>query len=539
MVVAQNGDATAGKSHETAPLLTRDPAESVKYSKSVTYLALLAGFMISMSFGVTQVPLIYVFRLMTCDAYYKNHPEPAPSLDRCGNHEIEAGTARAVSLLGASTTMFGVLNIFVTQWTMKKFGIKSALLISVFWPAVRLAVQNIGVQIGGSKGIIIVQSSQIITILGGPAGYLLALNSYVTEITEHSERTGVLGKLQGCSFLGTSLAYLLGGLVAGQLGIIWPFRVTLGLFLTSCFYVALFLPWLPLNKSDATQSTGISKFFGPLKSLTPQKWTLRSGKVQRQYGAILLATGAFLGVLATGYQSVLLQMYGTDVYHFETTQNGYLISLNIFVRGIFLMFAFPRIISAGRNWFSRNKESKISAGASPTQESVVTRSITQTSDSEVVAAMDEEAEEEPLQPAKLNNELETFDFDLQYTRYSLFIDGILTGSAIFITKGWQMYLISGVLPLAAGTGSSAKGVILQMCAPSERTDALSAITLVEMVARLATTSVFGLLFAVFAEMGQIRLIFICNAGVALLGYLVLMCSRFPPAGSKRFVEEQN
>jgi MFS family permease len=417
---------------------------------------------------------------MTCEAYYTNHAEPAPGLDRCGNHEIEGGTARAVALLGASTTIFGVLNIFVTQWTMKKFGIKTALLISVFWPAVRLAIQNIGIEMGGSEGIIVVQSSQIITILGGPAGYLLALNSYVTEISVHGERTGVLGRLQGCSFIGTALAYLLGGLIAGKLGIIWPFRVTLGLFLTSCFYVALFLPWLPINKGTPSRA-GISKFFGPLKTLTPSKWTLRSGKVKTENGAILLAIGAFLAVLATGYQSVLLQMYGTDVYHFGTTQNGYLISLNIFVRGIFLMFAFPRIISAGRGWFSRIKKTKDAAGNAPRESSV------QQGGSEVVGPLDEEAEEEPLQPAKLNNEQETFDFDLQYTRYSLLVDGILTGSAMFISNGWQLFLIAGILPLAAGTGSSAKGVILQMCDPSERTDALSAITLVEMVARLATS----------------------------------------------------
>lgn len=423
---------------------------------------------------------------MTCDAYYTNHPEPPSTSIRCENHEIEAGTARAVSLLGASTTLFGVLNIFVTQWTIKKFGIKTALLISVFWPAVRLAVQNAGVEMGGSKGITVVQASQIITILGGPAGYFLALNSYVTEITEHSERTGALGMLQGCSFIGTAIAYLAGGIISDAFGIIWPFRVTVGLFLTSCFYVMFFLPWLPPNKSATQISSGLSKFFGPFKIFTPQKWILTSGKVQREYGTILLAVGVFLGVLATGYQSVLLQMYGTDVYHFGTAENGYLISLNIFVRGLFLMLAFPRIISAGRSWFLRRAELEDTEATLAAQSTII-GAPQESNDSEVVEAMDEETEEEPLQPAKLSNQSETFDFDLQYTRYSLLADAILTGGATFISRGWQMYLIAFLLPLAAGTGSSAKGTILQMCTPSERTDALSAITLIEMVARLATS----------------------------------------------------
>jgi MFS family permease len=280
---------------------------------------------------------------MTCEAYYEhNEDTSAPGSDRCDNHTIEAGTARAVALLGAGTTLFGVMNLFVTGWAIKKFGVKAALLVSVFWPAVRLAVQNIGVQTGGTTGIFIVQASQIITVVGGPAGYILALNSFVTEVIEPKERTGALGKLQGCTFFGTASAYMAGGLISDHFGIIAPFRVTVVLFLSSCVYVMVCLPWIPLNKAIATPgSRGISNFLGPFKMFKPQKWVLQSGKVQTEYGTILLGFGVFLGVLATGYQSVLLQMYSTDIYGFGTTENGYLISLNAFVRGVFLTLLFP------------------------------------------------------------------------------------------------------------------------------------------------------------------------------------------------------
>lgn len=422
---------------------------------------------------------------MTCEAYYRTNPEPAPGSDRCSIHEIEAGTARAVSLLGASTTLFGVLNLLITGWAIKKLGAKCALLMSVFWPAVRLAVQNIGVETGGGKGITIIQSSQIITIIGGPAGYLLALNSYVTEVIEPSERTGALGKLQGCSFLGTSIAYLAGGLISDAFGIIAPFRVTLVLFLTSCLYVVLFLPWIPPSGAVATQSSaGLAKFFGPLKIFIPQKWTLRNGRVQMESGTILLGAGVFLGVLATGYIPVLLQMYATDVYHFGTTKNGYLISLNSFIRGLFLTLVFPRVISAGRNWFSSRSNSKKTEACTP-EGSVIPDLPHEPNDFAALEAMDNE--EEPVEPPRLSDERETFAFDLLYTRYSLLADAILTGAASFISQGWQMYLVSALLPFAAGTGSAAKGTILQMCSPAERADALSAITLIEMVARLTTS----------------------------------------------------
>jgi len=50
-------DATI-KVNETTPLLSSEAAQeiSLKYGKSVLYRALLCGFMVSLSFGVTQVP---------------------------------------------------------------------------------------------------------------------------------------------------------------------------------------------------------------------------------------------------------------------------------------------------------------------------------------------------------------------------------------------------------------------------------------------------------------------------------------------------
>jgi MFS family permease len=303
---------------------------------------------------LTRTSLVYVFRLMTCNAYYDTHPEPPSGTDRCSNHQIEADTAQAVALLGASTAFFGIANLFITGWTIKKLGIKSALLIQVFWPAVRLTIQNIGVMTGGANGIIIVQCSQIITIVGGPSGYLLSLNSYVTEISGYKERTGALGMLQGSAMFGTAIGFLAGGLLSDGFGIITPFRVALALFLTSCLYVFLFLPWIPPNKAEVIQtSKGVRRLFGPFKIFGFQKWVLRDGRIQTQYGAPLLGLGVFLGVLATGYIPVLLQMYSTNTFGFGTTENGYLIFLYALLRGLFLMLAFPRIIAMGRSWFKR------------------------------------------------------------------------------------------------------------------------------------------------------------------------------------------
>jgi len=422
---------------------------------------------------------------MTCEAYYDKHSGPPKGYvgDRCSVREIEAGTSKAVALLSASTTAFGVINLFVAGWSIKRFGVKTGLLVQVFWPAVRLAVQNIGVATGGEQGILIVQCSQIITIVGGAAGYFLALNTYITEIVDHEERTGALGRLQGTTMFGTAIAYLAGGLISDAFGIIAPFRVTLVLFLSSCLYVIFFLPWLPPSEAVANKaSKGITRFFGPLRTFAPQKWVLPDGRIQTQYGALLLGAGVFLGVLATGYIPVLLQMYSTDEFGFGTTENGYLISMYCLIRGLFLTIAFPRIIKTGRKWIKSSKA--ISQKDPDFPDSAIPELPTDINDFADVDALDEE---EPREPLKREDEKETFEFDLIYSQYSLVVDGIITGAATFINKGWQIYVLAALLPLASGTGSASKGTILQMCPPNERTDALSGITLLEMIARLSTS----------------------------------------------------
>lgn len=50
-----------------------------------------------------------------------------------------------------------------------------------------------------------------------------------------------------------------------------------------------------------------------------------------------------------------------------------------------------------------------------------------------------------------------------------------------------------------------------MCSPSQRSDALQAMTLVENVAMLSTLGVFGYIFSVFSDIGKAYLTFYCNA----------------------------
>ncbi|KAJ4310900.1 hypothetical protein N0V94_008220 [Neodidymelliopsis sp. IMI 364377] len=523
---------------ETTPLLSHTKSKEERadwWGVPVRWRLMLCAFLVSLSFGITQVPMLYVFRVMTCDAYYEDdhHARNPMVKDDCAKHEIEASTARSIALLGASTTLFGLVNLIVTGWTIKRLGVKRALAIQIFWPAVRLAVQNVGVSRGSNAGIFILQASQIITIVGGPNGYVLALNSFVADVVEHEGRTGALGRLQGCMLFGAAVGFLAGGLIGEAFGITAPFRITVVLFLLSCAYVAICLPSTPPHEEEESYTgqpaIGLGRFFGPLRIFAPQEWTLVDGRRSTQFGALTLGLGVFLGILATGYIPTLLQMYATDEFAFGTRANGWLIFMYSSLRGFFLSFIFPRIISAGRKWIEPRDVQPLKSSE---DEALLGDSHISASPNEIgpIDTMDNDVEPNgPPQP----KETQTFAFDLMYARFSLLLDGAMTGLAVFVSQGYQLYIVAALLPVAAGTAAASKGTILQMLPNSQRIDALSGITLVENIARLSTTAVFGLVFAALAEVGKIPLVFVCNAAVALLGFTVLLFSRFPPSGSRR------
>lgn len=64
----------------------------------------------------------------------------------------------------------GMVNLFVAGWQIKRLGPRSALIIQTFFPALRVASQALAVAIGSRTGIIIMQSTQAIGMIGGPSG---------------------------------------------------------------------------------------------------------------------------------------------------------------------------------------------------------------------------------------------------------------------------------------------------------------------------------------------------------------------------------
>lgn len=147
------------------------------------------------------------------------------------------------------------------------------------------------------------------------------------------------------------------------------------------------------------------------------------------------------------------------------------------VRAIFLSICFPRIITYGRKLLSHRTVPSDTADTFSSDEGYAEENhLENTSQAEQPDDMGVPREDQARKPTDL---LHGSTFDLYFLRWSIFIDGLLTGLTTLSTKGWHLYLAAGVLPFASATGSATKGVTLDFVRPDQRSDALGAIALVE------------------------------------------------------------
>ncbi|KAI0149228.1 hypothetical protein BJ166DRAFT_537126 [Pestalotiopsis sp. NC0098] len=487
---------------------------------------MMAAFLITVGLCFTQVPILYAFKKMACEDFYE-HAEPyTGDRDRCSRPEIDASIARQVMILGMSTICCGILNLSITGASIKNRGPRFALLVNTFFPVLRVIMQAVAVGIGSRTGIILMQTSQLFGIVGGPAGYLLTLNTAIAELVESAKRTASFGKLQGAAMFGTAIGFLLGGIV-GELTIIRrPFEIT-AVLLSCCFvYCFVFVPYIdPKTMGGSDGKKKSSKSSSVLHVLGPQTLRLQDGRTTRYYGLPLLAVGTFVAVLAVGYAPSLTQMYSIMKLEFVPTMNSAFMFMTFTVRGVYLMFVFPQIIKWGRRWFAK---SEAAAQSGP----VLTETIpTEPRDLGLLEALPEAETLETTNPPKPVDEDAGAAFDLFFLRWSMLGDAIVTGCIGFAALPWHIFLAGFLLPFFSGSDAASKGVLTDLVPAAQRPDALQAITFVGYVASLSTAGVFGSIFSALAEINQAHLTFFCNAAVALLAILILTFVRIPPQGS--------
>lgn len=159
------------------------------------------------------------------------------------------------------------------------------------------------------------------------------------------------------------------------------------------------------------------------------------------------------------------------------------------VRGVFLTFAFPYIIDYGRKWWDDGSSPPAIAPPPPGAKPLSQRSRRVSAAEDVEAAVTlglEDTGDAPAAALTLPADEKNSAFDLFFLKWSLVADGCLTGLATFCSQSWEVFVVATLLPLASGSASAAKSVMIEMCPASQKADALSAISLVEMVAALST-----------------------------------------------------
>lgn len=131
--------------------------------------------------------ILYVFRLMECEIFYSRNPsallfggyalsdggasDPDYGGSRCNRPEINAGTAAQYSILGMSTSLSGVFNLFVCGYFIKLWGPRWAFVSQTSLLGLRVCTQILGVTIGGRPGELVFQVCQAIGVVGGPRGF--------------------------------------------------------------------------------------------------------------------------------------------------------------------------------------------------------------------------------------------------------------------------------------------------------------------------------------------------------------------------------
>jgi len=183
-------------------------------------------------------------------------------------------------------------------------------------PLLRNLCQQYAVYHRGWLGIYLLQYTQLITIFGGGAGYMLTANTYTAELVSPEERTGAFGVIQGIAMAAMACAYTLGGVTADTWGPLSTFQVTFVLLVLSSFLSFFFLPAIspPEVAVEDKKAGSILSFLSPLKVFVPRK--LDDGSGRRYYGLTLLALGVFGGVLATGYVPLMLQLHSVSLPFF-------------------------------------------------------------------------------------------------------------------------------------------------------------------------------------------------------------------------------
>ncbi|WVQ73766.1 hypothetical protein IAR50_003346 [Cryptococcus sp. DSM 104548] len=464
-----------------------DHLPSRRFTVSPAHRVFLTILVTEFAFCLTDTTLLYAYKRMICDEYYKDHEWDHTGRHKCSVPDVAASYARSYSLSIGIMTVSAIVSVFATNSFITKYGPRKVFILQPVFLFLCILIQTYGLSVGGITGVHILQWSGLVYLFGSGAGLRIASNVLITRLVSEDERTGAFGVIDGMFKIGTALGYAFDGYLYDTYGLYAPFKTGLAMSIICIIVALLILPEVP-ETARASQETPSESFISPLKVFLPRK---RHGSSGRRGGldwnVTLLGLGIFFTMMVMGYFPRMLKMVGMDMFGMSAKTNGIMTSLNMLTEALFLTILFPRIIKWGR---SRSR-------APPPPSSRT-----------------------PLSPTRTHD-----NFDLYFLQASALYETIITFITTLAESSWQIFTIAMILPLASGLSPACTGVLVNLVDEGQQADALSAISLLGWCAYLTAVSLFGTIYASLNKEALGRLIFLVNGCAVLLAFIMFTLVR--------------
>ncbi|ODN80897.1 hypothetical protein L202_03025 [Cryptococcus amylolentus CBS 6039] len=462
-----------------------DPPPPRRFTFSPAHRVFLTILVTEFAFCLTDTTLLYAFKRMICDEYYKDHEWDHTGRHKCSVPAVAASYARSYSLAIGIMTVAAVVSVFATNSLITKYGPRKVFTLQPVSLFLCILIQTYGLSVGGLTGVHILQWSGLVYLFGSGAGLRIASNVLITRLVSEEERTGAFGVIDGMFKIGTALGYAFDGYLYDTYGLYAPFKTGLAMSVICIIVALLILPEVP-ETAQVSQESPSESLISPLKVFMPRKNHGPSGRRGGlDWNVTLLGLGIFFTVMVTGYFPRMLKMAGMDMFGMSAKTNGIMTSLNMLLEALFLTILFPRIIKWGRS----------RAPAPPSSPS-------------------------PLSPLPAQD-----TFDLYFLQASALFETIVTFITTLAQSSWQIFTIAMVLPLSSGLSPACTGVLVNLVDESQQADALSAISLVGWCAYLTAVSLFGTIYASLNKEALGRLIFLVNGCAVLLAFIMFALIR--------------
>ena len=176
---------------------------------------------------------------------------------------------------------------------------------------------------------------------GGFATTLLGVFSYISDITDKSQRTVRVAVLESMIFLGGSVGNLIGGVLVQHHGFISAFGLCLGLSVLTILYVSFVLPESYYPQEDQAGNWALISIHNHLMSSFEVLTKRRPQHRRLNLLVILFGTISFILITIGAFSDITTLYSKHSPRNFSPSLIGYFLAEFSFVRGVGIVLVIP------------------------------------------------------------------------------------------------------------------------------------------------------------------------------------------------------